>query len=71
MQEKEVLAGLFFLWQQSLLNVPKTSILKIKNKTKAGFIKVTCIKLPDAAHLLKSSTQLKLLSTKANWLTRQ
>lgn len=58
MQEREVLAGLFLKRQQSLPNVPKTSNLTTKNKIKADFIKVTCIKLTDAAHFLQSSTQL-------------
>lgn len=59
MQEREVLVGgLFFIWQQSLPNVHKTSNLKTKNKIKADFIKVSCIKLSDAAHFLQSSTQL-------------
>lgn len=61
MQEREVLAGLFFILHQSLPNVPKTSNLKTKNKIKADFIKVSCIKLSDAAHFLRSLTQLWLL----------
>lgn len=41
MQEREVLAGLFFKWQQLLPNAPKTSNLTTKNK-----IKLTSLRLP-------------------------